>query len=128
MTARNLSGSIRSVEIDGVAYNVMADADAAQAVSEFENTATATSGDNMMKMVKRALTYEGIDLATNADERVALQAIASSLEDVTLAFTNAANDRYVATGRINVEANQTADNKTTVILLPRNQWQPVIGQ
>lgn len=132
MTARFLSGTLRSVKIAGVSYNVMGEVDVAHIFSQFENSAVVTSGPNMRKMVARAQSIENIDLATDADERLVLAGIADSLADVTLEIVNAANDSYTSSGWIHLDAHQTAESKTTISMFPRKNgsdaWQPTIGQ
>lgn len=128
MTARDNSGTLRSVKINGVSYRVAGDVDASQILSGWEVTSTPTSGAPMYKYTKRNEDVESIDLITNADERIILAGVAESLDSVTLSFTTAGKDTYDSVGKINLDAHGHADNKTPIKMLPAKKWQPTIGQ
>jgi len=128
MGAKNISGSIRKVVIGGISFNVAGDANLNMPTSGWENSNVASSGSNMRKMVRRSQNIENCVLLTNADERVQLQAMADSLDDLTLAVTNAAGDTYRADGTINIEGSESEENRTTVHLLPRDEWTPSVGE
>lgn len=125
--ANDISGSNRKLTIEGVSYRVAGDANFSEMISAFENSMVPSSGRNMRKMVKRVATREGVVLLTNADERIALKSVAESIDDVKLSYTNAAGDTYKAEGAIEVETNETEENRTNCILLPRGDWTPFVA-
>lgn len=127
-TARDNSGTPRSVKIAGVSYRVAADADLAQVPSKYEIESQATSGDPMFKYTKRNEDVESVDLIVNADEHIILKGIAESLDSVTLSYTTAGKDTYDAVGRISLENYTRADNKLPMKMLPEGEWQPSIGE
>jgi hypothetical protein len=81
----------------------------------------------MRKMLKRVPVREGIVLVTNADEREVLKSFAEGLEDLKISYTNAAGDTYRCEGTIEVESNETEENRTTCKVMPREEWTPFIG-
>lgn len=125
--ARKIAGSNRKLTIEGVSYDVAADSNFSEMISSFENSMIPTSGKNMRKMMKRVNTREGVVLITDADERIALKSISESVDDIKLSYTNAAGDEFKAEGTIEVEANETEENRTNCILLPRGDWTPFIA-
>ena len=125
--ANKISGSNRKLTIEGISYDVAADANFSEMLSSFENSMIPTSGKNMRKMMKRVQTREGVVLITDADERIQLQSVAESIDDVKLSYQNAAGDEFKAEGTIEVEVNETEDNRTNCILLPRGTWTPFIA-
>jgi hypothetical protein len=127
-TARDNSGTPRSVKINGVSYRVAADVDLSQFISNCEVESIATSGAPMYKYTKRNEDIESIDLTVNADERKVLKGVAESLDSVTLSFTTAARDTYDGVGRISLDAHTHADNKMPIKMLPEDGWQDSIGE
>jgi hypothetical protein len=128
MAARDISGSIRNVAINGIAYRVAADCNLTMPLSGYETTTVPSSGSNMFKMVKRSRIVEGLVLLTNQDERAQLQIEAETLSTYTLAVTNAAGDTARATGKINIENHETEENRTTVHLLPEDDWTTSVAE
>jgi len=129
MAALGISGTLRAVEIAGVSYEPAGDIDMSEIVSAVENSSVRGYGSSMRKMVSRAPTREGVVLLTNADERAELKSIADNAGvDVTLSYINAAGDKMTAPGWIEMENNQTAENRTTVQLHPRRDWTVIVGQ
>jgi hypothetical protein len=122
MAAKDISGSIRKISVNGITYRTAADCNITMPISNYETTAVPTSGDNMLKMVKRSLVLEGIVLITNADERAQLKLEAESLATYTLSVTNAAGDTDRATGKIHIENHETEENRTSIQMLPTNDW------
>ena len=123
----DVSGSIRKVTLDGVTYDVMADANVSEVGSAFENTMIPTSGQSVKKMQKRVQTREGIIIACNGADRELLQALSEQVADFPLSYVTAGGDTYRATGGIEFESRETEENRATVTLLPRNDWQTFLA-
>ncbi len=120
--ARKIAGSNRKFTIEGITYNIAADANFTETFAEYENSMIASSGGAMRKMIKRVPTREGIVLLTEALEREQLKSFAEQLDDLKFSYTNAAGDTYRAEGTIEVENNETEENRTTIQAIPRNGW------
>jgi hypothetical protein len=82
----------------------------------------ATSGVHMRKMVKRVRSVEGVVLITNGEEREQLRAFAEGLDVVKFTYVNAAGDEYRAEGTIEIESNETEENRTSCMLHPNVPW------
>jgi hypothetical protein len=128
MAAKNVFGSIRKATIGGVAFNASTDCNLTFPVSEWETTSVPTSGASVRKMVRRSVNVEGLVLITNTDDLVLLKALAESLDNVTLAVTNAAGDTMRSEGAINIENHETEEGRTTVHLLPVVAWTSSVGE
>jgi hypothetical protein len=128
MTARRIAGSIRKVSLNGTVFDVMADSNTSMPPSSWENSNIPTSGSNMRKMVRRSQDVEGLVLACTVDDLAALKLIADSLDNITMAVTNAAGDTLRAEGTINMESHESEENRTAVQLLPVGEWTPSIAE
>lgn len=128
MAAKDIAGSIRKVSVNGIVYRTAADCNITMPISNYETTAVPSSGDNMLKMVKRALNLEGLVLITNADERAQLKLEAESLGTYTLSVSNAAGDTDRAVGKINIESHETEENRTAIQMIPVNDWTTSVAE
>jgi hypothetical protein len=120
--AKKVAGSNKSFTVDGITFDVMADANITEVFTGFENSMIPTSGKHMYKKVKRVEIREGIVLATDAAEREQLKSFAESLDILQLQYVNAAGDNFQCEGAIEVENNETEENRTTVQGLPQGTW------
>jgi len=125
--SRDVSGSNRKFTAEGISFRVAADANFTEMISKFENSMIATSGKNMRKMVKRVTSREGVVLVTNAAERDVLKSFAEQLDPVAFTYTNAAGDKYRCTGSLEIENNETEENRTTCQVLPDEDWTTFLG-
>lgn len=125
--AYDISGSNSALEIDGVSFDVAADANFSVTPTEYENDLVATSGKPMIKKMRRTPNVESVVLIANADDRQKLEAFNDQKEPYGIAWTNAAGDVYRTTGVIHFETYETEENRCTITLLPREPWAPFIA-
>ena len=118
----DVTGTLRKVTLDGVTYDVFADTNISATPSSTENTAVPTSGRNMHKKVRRVQSREGVTLVANGAEQEALQVLADRLDDFPMSYETAAGDVYRAVGFIGFETHETEENRATVMLHPRQDW------
>ena len=129
MTALRISGTIIAVALDGVDYEVAADVNATETDSEYENSAVATSGGNMRKMVKRPTMKESVTLILDSDQRQIIKALADGKADFSLKRANAAGDVERATGWIEMEPGESEENRINIQMFSRsNKWDVSIGE
>jgi hypothetical protein len=114
--------------INGIPYSVAGDTNATQIFTRWENTSIPSSGASMRKMVRRSPNTEAMTLLTDADERAQLKTDSESKDDVSLYWVNAAGDAYRAEGWFEVESNESEENRTNVILQPRDDWTVTVGE
>lgn len=106
------SGSIIQVSIDGVSYDVFADADFDITPPLYKNEGIATSGRNIIKRSRQVQDVKSVALACNGKERDQLPRIAEDGKDRTLAYKTAAGDSYKATRKDRFrEMEQTRSRK-----------------
>lgn len=120
------SGTIRKVVIDGITFDVFADAKGSYNRSKYEIEGQATTGKTMYKMTKRVQVIEGVDLACSPNDRETLAAKSESLADVTLAITWADGSTDRGSGRVKFDKWESDTNKATVDLIPNGEWTPFL--
>lgn len=118
----DISGTPNSLTIDGIAYRLAGDVNITEIFTAWENSLIPSSGRAMRKMMRRTPNREGVVLLTNAEERDNLKAQAESLTNLKLSYTNRAGDTYKCEGIIEIENNETEENRTTIRLLPVEDW------
>lgn len=123
----DVTGTPRKVTLDGVTYDVFADTNIKSIPTSWENTPVPTSGRNMRKMIKRAESREGLVIVANGAEQEALKNLAEGLQDIPMSYETAAGDVYRATGFIEFESHETEENRATVHLHPREDWEPFLA-
>ena len=119
---KDIAGSLRKLTINGQPFRVMGDVNMTEIVTAWENSHLPTTGRAMRKMVKRVPSREGLPLATNSAERATLKNFAEGLDDLKFLYENAAGDKYRCTGSLEVENNETEENRTNVQILPYLDW------
>lgn len=123
----SVCGTLKKVTLDGVTFDVFADTDVKEVGSGWENTVIPTSGGNVRKMVSRAESREGITLVCSGAEFDTLKDLAERLDDFPMSYETAAGDVYRATGWIEFESRQTAENKASIQMHPRNSWESFLA-
>jgi hypothetical protein len=118
----DISGSIKGVSLEGVAYRVAADANISRRPINIENSMVPTSGKAMRKIVKMVPQAEGVVLVVNPGEMDTIKALAESLDIIKLQITHADNSIYRSNGQIQIEAHESEENRANVTLLPEEDW------
>ncbi len=120
--AKDISGSLRKLTIEGQPFRVMADGNLTEIITKWENSHLPTSGRAMRKMMKRIPAREGLPLATNSAERATLKNFAESMDDLKCTYVNAAGDTYRCVGSLEIENSETEENRTNCQILPYDDW------
>lgn len=123
----DVSGTLRGVTLNGVAFNVMGDTDISEMGGAFEVEIIPTSGPGMKKMTRRNETRESVVVACSDSERELLQSLSEQIADFPMSYTTASGSTYQATGSIEFENRTSAENRATIKLLPRNGWQAFVA-
>jgi len=121
------TGTIRKAVIDGVSFDVMADASITFLRSNYEKEATPTSGDPLIKMTKRNQNIESLDLGCTPSEMETLSDLANNIDSVPLSLELADTSTYKAVGHINFEGYESETGKITVTLIPTSEWTPALS-
>ena len=125
--AKNISGSIRKVTLDGVTYNAAADANLSATGSAFENSGVAHSGGNMRKMVRRVKVVDGVTLIVNASEQDQLEVLAGRPTDFPISYETADGSVFRCTGWIEYEKVESEENRASVKMFPRVKWSSFVA-
>ena len=120
-------GTIGKLVIDGVSFDVMADAKASFKRAGFEIEGIATTGETLFKITKRVQTIEGVAIAGTPAKIESLQSKADSLADLTLSITFADGSTYKATGRIKFDTWESDTGEAVVDLIPKKTWTPFLA-
>ena len=123
----DIAGSLRKVTLDGITFDVMADTNVSEVGSQWENSAIPTSGRNMKKMVRRPENRESVILACNASERDVLHELAERTVDFPMSYETADGSVYRTVGFIEFETRETEENRATIQMIPRNDWDSFIA-
>lgn len=115
------TGTVRKFMYDDISYDVAADADLEETITEFENSLIVTSGKSLLKQEKRAQQVNSLVLITNGNDRERLRSGADGGEDLPMSYTDREGNTYRYVGNINVESNQTMESRTSVQILPTEQ-------
>lgn len=123
----DITGTLRKVTLDGVTYDVFADSNVSAIPSAYENTAIATSGRNMHKMTKRVQSRTGLVIVANGAEQEALKTLAERQDDIKMSYVTAAGDTYHAEGWIEFETHETEENRASIQMHPRRDWEAFLN-
>ena len=118
----NVTGTPRKVVLDGITFDVFADANITEIGSAYENENIPTSGKNMLKKIRRSQNRESVVVAANGAERDVLRTLSERTIPFSISYELASGDIYRATGFIEFENRETEENRATIQLLPENEW------
>lgn len=113
-------GSMRKVTLDGVPFNVMADANADQKKGKFDTEGVPTSGDTIMQKTYRAQTADSIGLQANNAEADVLRVLSERINNFPMSYTTADGSTFRAVGQINYEGHNTEKGLATIQMIPES--------
>lgn len=123
----DVTGTIRSVTLDGVSLDAMADTNISEIGSLFLNESIPTSGRNMRKMTKRSENREGVVVACNGFERDILKALSERPTSFPMNYVTAAGDTFTANGWIEFETRETEELRAAIQMHPDKDWTQFIA-
>lgn len=118
----SVSGSVRKFTIEGIPYDVAADANISQMPLKVANDMIPTSGKGMRKITRVTPKAEGIDLLVSSAEMQQIKEFAESLDNVKVDIETADSTVHRCVGAIQVDAHETEEGKATVIAMPEDDW------
>lgn len=119
----DVAGTIRKLMVNGISFDVMADADITEVGSQYLNESIPSSGRNMRKMTKRPQTREGLVIACNPAEQAILKGFADDIATIPLSYTRADGSKFRAPGWIEFESVTTMENRGTIKLYEQTDWE-----
>ncbi len=111
------SGSIRKTMIDGLPFNVAADANVAK-TPEITKEPVRHSGGNMVKVTLATGNVESLTLILTPSEYQALKDISEKLETVTISYTTADGSVWRCVGDVNLDNYESEENRCDVTYIP----------
>ncbi len=120
--AKNISGSLKGCNIDGIDYRVAADTNISWTPTLFENSMVATSGRAMLKKTKRVPVVESVTLIVDLDELDQLRVFDAREEDFSFFLTMAGGGQIKAEGAIQIESYENEEARVTIQLHPSTDW------
>jgi len=118
----SVAGSIRKFSIEGIPYDVAADANISRKPTKVDNDMIATSGKGMRKVTRVTPKAESIDLLVNSEEMEQIKSFAEGLDNVKIDFETADGTVHRCVGQIQIDSHNTEDNKATLVALPEDDW------
>jgi hypothetical protein len=117
-----VAGSVYRFSIDGISFDVAADANLNTIYSEYQNSKIATSGKAMTKKIKQVQKCEGVVLITNWSEKMVLKSLAAQLDDVKFSVTYADGSTAKTQGTFDITGDESEENRTAITIEPSEGW------
>ena len=119
------SGTPRRVTLDGVTYNVAADANFSQ-TPPVTNEGVRHTGGTLIKKTLEVGQVESVTLIVNGAENASLEELADRNVNFPMSYELASGDVYRATGQINLDNRETEETRRDITLIPDGTWQPFL--
>lgn len=121
----SVSGTPRRATIDGVTYNVAADANFAQ-TPPVTTEGTRHTGGTMMKRTLEVGQVESMTLILTSGQNASLEKSAKRNDNYGLSYELASGDVYRAVGMINLDNRETEENRRDITMIPDGDWRPFL--
>lgn len=118
----DISGTPRSVSLDGVSFRIAADANLTDNFTVWVNEMQATSGSGMLKKTKRIPTVENVPLVVNGAEREQIRVFNDQTDLITMNYKDASGNVFRTEGTISVEGLETETNRCTITMQASEEW------
>lgn len=116
----NNVGSVKKVTLNGLTFNVMADANFNQVKGKFTTEAVPTSGGNIMQKTFRPQNVESVNLQCNAQEAEQLKELSEIASNFPMSYETAGSDVFRAVGTIDYEGHDTEKGVAVIKMLPES--------
>jgi len=121
------TGTPKKCVLDGVSYDLMAEVNLNFLRNKYTKEATTTSGQPLIKFLKRNPNIENVDLGCTPSEMENLKDKADQLVEMPIAITLADNSTYRCTGHIDFSGYESETGKITITILPVTDWTPFLS-
>jgi hypothetical protein len=112
-----VTGSIRKVIIDGIPFNVAADANFSKTPS-YSKEAVPHSGGNGIKKMRQHGNVESVTLICSSSDYVILKEKSEAIESFGMSFTEADGSEWVSPGHISLDNHETEEGRIDVTMIP----------
>ncbi len=118
MSEKRIVGSIKKVSVDGIEYDVAADADVERQPSRFLNELIQTSGKPMIKQTLQEQSFKGVPIIGTASQEESLRFSQEKGTPFPMAIQYASGVIFQIVGIINITGSSSGTGKITVDILP----------
>ena len=118
--SNNTVGTPERVTLDGITFDVMADANFSQIKGKYTNESVPTSGRNLNKKTVRPQNVESINLAANSEEAELIKGLSERKIPFPMSYALASGDVFRTTGSINFESHDTETGAAVIQMLPES--------
>lgn len=119
-------GTIKKIAIDGITYDIPADAKFNFNPAGYDIEGQATTGQTLFAYKKRIPIQEG-ELSVTPAELMKLQGISDTPADATFSVTLADGSVFKATGRLKLDNYETDTGKIKITMIPVKKWTPFLA-
>ena len=119
------SGSPRKVTLDGVTFNVAADANFAQ-TPPVSNEGVRHTGGTLIKTTLEVGQVESVTLIVNGAQNEDLIELSQRDVNFPMSYELASGDVYRGVGQINLDNRETEETRRDITLIPDGDWQPFL--
>lgn len=121
----SVSGTPRRVTLDGVTYNVAADANFSQ-TPPVEKEGVRHTGGTMMKSTLAVGQVESVTLIVTSAQNAQLEELLQRNVNFPMSYELASGDVYRSVGQINLDNRETEENRRDATLIPDGDWVPFL--
>ena len=121
-----ITGSLRKVLVDGIPFNVAADANASK-TPIVSKEGIPHSGGNAIKIMKMVGNVEGLTLIIDPDEYETLQDKAGLLSSIPLSYEQADGKSWTSPGHINLDNYESEEGRIDITMIPESGTWSLFG-
>lgn len=116
-------GTVRAFALDGIPFTPTADANFSRKRGLYDVEALDTTGDAMLKKIKRAQLLESVTLGVSELEAQTIEALANGDDTVSCTYEDSARNKHrnPKVG-IHIESHETETGTMTITIHPVTQW------
>lgn len=116
-----VSGSLRKLLLDGIAFQVAGDANAAK-TPKTTKEAVVHSGGNSIKIMKASGQVESVTTIVSPSEYETLEELANRTSPIPISYQQADGKTWVSNGHVNLDNYESEENRCDLTLIPEGNW------
>jgi hypothetical protein len=120
--AKRIVGTPRKFTINGISFDVDAEASISWSATIWENSMLPTSGKGIMKKVKRIPSMESVTLVVSMEEVDMIRVMSDELKEHKFGVVFADGSEAKAEGAIVPEQYESGEGKFTIQVQPSGDW------
>lgn len=125
--AKDVGGSIQSVNLNSQSFDVPGDVDAQFIASRYKSEALASTGRNIRKMTRQVAEIKNLVVFANGDELVIMKNAAEALADISMNVKLVDGTVWRTSGWFDFEEWGNTDLRVKLSLQPRTDWEKAVA-